>query len=661
MAETVKIDIFADSSSIKELKQQLLEARNQLSGLDKDSEGFQNVARRAGELKDQIKDVNEQVAIFASGSKFEQAGIALGQVKDNLMNLDFEGAAEKARSLTAIVKTISFGEATKGLKDLGSTFLSLGKALLTNPLFLIPAAIIAVLQALGLLKPIIEAITGVFKFLGDAVNSFLVSLGLVAETEKDTTEETKKLNDALKTQEENVNALNASYAEYRALQSTGAELDVRKQIIAAENTLTDILRNRPKDFEAIKNAQITINNLNEKLVKEQTKARLAAFDEQRLIDKERIDSINAELAANNGANDAEKARAKEIFDERQKLINAQLTLDVKRENIVKEGEVNLFKIQTDNSNKIQDINKKASDAKIEAYNKEQEALKKANETELKLLNQVDTNKRKAAEDFAMILENLQEQIFQSTLSDQQKEVQAIEDKYFELETLAGEDIEAQKIIAQAKATELAAIDDKYRKTKSEKDKEAAELELKLNRDIAKTKMDIANGAVDFLNSLNSKNKGILLAALAIEKASAIANVIISAQQEIAGHAANAAANPANAVTGGGAFIAQLSTLTALTKVRAALSIATIAATGFNSAKNIVTSGGGGGAGTVNPGSVTTPAQPSFQLFGQANEGNVTQASGDNKNQTINVNATVSVEQITDTQKKLAQINQSKTL
>jgi 6-pyruvoyltetrahydropterin/6-carboxytetrahydropterin synthase len=33
----------------------------------------------------------------------------------------------------------------------------------------------------------------------------------------------------------------------------------------------------------------------------------------------------------------------------------------------------------------------------------------------------------------------------------------------------------------------------------------------------------------------------------------------------------------------------------------------------------------------------------------------------NTNQTINVNATVSVEQITDTQKKLAQINQSKTL
>lgn len=647
------IEIDIDGKSIIELRNQLKGLKNDLSAATDPAE-MARLAEAAGKVKDKMTDINEQVAVFSAGSKFEQAGIALGQIGTDLGNLDFEGAAEKAQKLTQIVKGISFAEATKGLKDLGTTFLNLGKALLTNPLFFIPTIIIGILQALGLLKPIIEAITGVFKMLGDAVNSFLQSLGLVAETEKDTTEETKKLNDALKAQEETVNALNASYAEYRALQSTGVELDIRKKIISAENVLTDILRNRPKDFEAIKDAQITINNLNEKLIKEQTKARLAAFDEQTLIDKDRIDSINAELAANNGLNDAEKARAKELFDERQKLINAQLLLDVKRENIVKEGEVNLFKIQVDNANKIQDINKKVSDAKIEEYNKEQEALKKQNEAELKLLYQVDANKRKVAEDWAMTLETLQEQIFQNTLTEQQKEVQAVSDKYFALETLAAGDAAAQKIIAQAKADELALINNKYLLDKSNKDKEAVDEELARERDLVNAKLQIATDGFNLVSNLadlfNSGSEESAKKAFNVNKAVSIAQATIQTYQAAQG-----------------AYLSQMSVPTPDAPVRASIAAGIAVAAGIaNVAKIAKTQYKSSTPPTNNNpgGNVPSPSTPSYNLFGGGNNQNTVNASNNqpiNIQNEVKVKAYVSETDITNAQDRVARYRNSATL
>ena len=189
------IEINIEGKSIIELRNQLKGLKNDLSAAT-DPVEMARLAEAAGKVKDKMSDINEQVAVFSAGSKFEQAGIALGQIGTDLGNLDFEGAAEKAAKLTQIVKGISFGEATKGLSQLGSTFLNLGKALLTNPLFLIPAAITAILGALGLLGPIIDGVMAAFKFLGDAVNEFLVSLGLVQPAIKEVSDEEKKAAEA---------------------------------------------------------------------------------------------------------------------------------------------------------------------------------------------------------------------------------------------------------------------------------------------------------------------------------------------------------------------------------------------------------------------------------------------------------------------------------
>jgi hypothetical protein len=131
---------------------------------------------RAGELSDRLKDANEKVAVFAAGSPFEKTNNALGLMGSQLMSLDFEGAAESSKLFASAAKGINGDVIAKSLKGLGTVvgqvgkaFMSVGLSLLTNPIFLIAAAIAAIvaiivllMNKLGILKPILDAIGKVF-------------------------------------------------------------------------------------------------------------------------------------------------------------------------------------------------------------------------------------------------------------------------------------------------------------------------------------------------------------------------------------------------------------------------------------------------------------------------------------------------------------------
>jgi hypothetical protein len=126
-------------------------------------------------------------------------------------------------------------------------------------------------------------------------------------------------------------------------------------------------------------------------------------------------------------------------------------------------------------------------------------------------------------------------------------------------------------------------------------------------------MDSLQSIAQILQSFGSKSKGIALAALALEKGSAIAQVIINLQKEMAGNTANAALNPANAVTGGAAGLAQAKALNTLSKIRAGLRIAAITAAGIQAGKSITSGGdsgsipaGGGPTGGGAPGAAAPP-------------------------------------------------------
>ena len=78
----------------------------------------------------------------------------------------------------------------------------------------------------------------------------------------------------------------------------------------------------------------------------------------------------------------------------------------------------------------------------------------------------------------------------------------------------------------------------------------------------------------------------------MEKGMAIAQVVINLQKELAGINANAALNPANALTAGAAGVTQALSLSTMAKINAGLRIAAIAATSIGQVRSIT--GGGGG-------------------------------------------------------------------
>ena len=109
-----------------------------------DPKDVERLARATGKLKDQLDDATDAAKVFASESKFEQVGNALGSIAGKLRNLDFKGAADQAQLLLGVIQSITFKDIIEGVKTFGTTLVNIGKTLLTNPIFLLAATLTAV-------------------------------------------------------------------------------------------------------------------------------------------------------------------------------------------------------------------------------------------------------------------------------------------------------------------------------------------------------------------------------------------------------------------------------------------------------------------------------------------------------------------------------------
>ena len=122
-----------------------------------DPEQMSALVAKAAELADKIKDANEQVAVFTTGSKFEAVSNSFNSIQGDLAALDFEGANEKAQVFAKTLGSLKSADVSKGLKGLTSTvgimskaFLKFGLQLLTNPIFLLAVVIAAIVVAVGI-------------------------------------------------------------------------------------------------------------------------------------------------------------------------------------------------------------------------------------------------------------------------------------------------------------------------------------------------------------------------------------------------------------------------------------------------------------------------------------------------------------------------------
>jgi len=149
------------------------------------------------------------------------------------------------------------------------------------------------------------------------------------------------------------------------------------------------------------------------------------------------------------------------------------------------------------------------------------------------------------QEFDNSIQDIAEQNYLNTLNDQQKEELAVQDKYFNLETLATGNAEALKEIELAKMNELNDINLKYQDL-DYKQKEEARLKLAeatkkaTDKEIAEAKavaeqkaaiqmqgLDTALQGVQLIKGLFEKQKGVQKAAVIAESAIGIAKMIIA--------------------------------------------------------------------------------------------------------------------------------------
>jgi len=295
---------------VKNFKQQIKELTNELqtTNLPKTSAEYQQLKTRLEQLKDAQKDFNEEIGANA-GPAFESAGNNVRNLQSRLGSLDFSGAAESINGLAKNVKGLNFSGATEGSGAFTKSVLNLGKALLTNPIFLIGSVIALIVTNFDKLANVIPGVGTAFEVIGsvissvkDAITGFTDAIGLTA-----------------------VAAVNAVDDSIAALEGNQKKLDNARRLAVAnaQKTGGDIAAiNKKFNNDAKAENDKLINDINAiekrgvKLTQEQLDARKKATEantELLIKEAEREGSEvskTREEAANKAAADAEKAAEK---------------------------------------------------------------------------------------------------------------------------------------------------------------------------------------------------------------------------------------------------------------------------------------------------------------------------------------------------------------
>jgi hypothetical protein len=283
-----------------------------------------------------------------------------------------------------------------------------------------------------------------------------------------------------------------------------------------------------------------------------------------------------------------------------------------RQEIARQNQVEVRQEQTDLKNAQIQAAKETSEKIAEQRKAANEKAKEERKAQAELIAKSDAEAKRIAiekeNEFQQKLEDIAEQNYLNTLTDQEKELRAVQDKYFELETLAQGNASALQEIEIAKMNELNNINLKYqqeaydldaaaKEKKKELDKKAAEEEIAQAKAVEEQKraiqmqgLEVASQGVALIKGVFEKSKGVQKAAVIAESAIGIAKMII------ANKAANVAAlaTPQAIATSGAAAVPVI----AMNNISTGIGIAgNIAAT----AKALQSLGGG-----------STPAPPPLE-------------------------------------------------
>jgi len=657
---TNPVEIPIKLNGLAQIKAELRALKGELANAT-DPKQMADLAEKAGALSDQLKDANDQVKVFATGSKFEQVSNGFAGIKDSLMSMDFEEAAQKSKMFATSLTSISpkvIGQQLKGLVSvvgtLGKAFMAFGAQLLLNPIFLLVIVITAIVAAviwfankMGWLGKIFDAVKQALQPLIDAIKFLLDLIGLTN----------------FANQERADKMLATMKAEREALDAVAHQMDNKILLLEAEGKSTIALRmekNKLYLADAKQSAQMTkmtadMIDKNTVFGKSFNDLAVTAEDTSIKLQAEEIRLTQELKAENKKRADDNKAYQKDRLDA-ARLVQ-DLTIAQMEEGITKELELNKVKYQR----LIEDTKKnekyRAEErAKIVALYADQQRIeelklwqKQADEIRASFKahdEKVIEDKKKAEETEKARLAEQQKLALETLGTEQEKELAKLKEDYKAKLLLAKDNAALMYVLLEEEKNKRAEINERYRLAEIEKEKQLRDAKISFVGDTVQGIAELGKLFINDQKKLEKINKAMALVQIGIDTATAISALV-----------ANSQANPLNAVTFGSAGLAQYASgiiqiVTNIAKAKALLSNPGSSPSGGSS---------GGGGGASGGGASASAVTPQFNMFGSAGNANTINASGQPNGQNITVTAVVSETEITSTQNNINKIKESASL
>ena len=579
-------------SSIKDLKNAIKDARNeQVKSAEAFGEGskeYLTASKRVAELKDKVDDLNDSTKSLG-GTGLERASSGMQQFGEGLKNLDFQKVKVGLTAMKTAFAAVGIGLIVQLISYLIENFDSLSKGS--------GGLAVALRFVADILKTYIDLV-------GNVINYFTDLVGLTSETQ-------------------------------RAIEAQGEAF-----VDAAKNS-KDAIANQSAEYDNLINAAKASGKSTVEL---EIKKQEAIIETNRALLRQALEYVKA-----GGVVDAEQ----------KKLINEQIKA-------VETASTQIEIIKSNEAKRIQDVNtkafekKKAEDEKLKNDNiaalKQLEDATIANETneETRAIAKANLDRKRRDEDINNLKVNQDTKnalIIQSeiTLANQLK---AINDKAIADKKVIDDKAAADKLAQDEK--NQAFLDEKNKKDNAEaeqklKDKAEAEKQFEAAKlQIAVDGLNAVQQVTDVFFAFKSSKlkKGsaeeleLAKKAFNVNKALQLATATVTGIQAVQGAFATATASPITAVFPAYPFIQA-----GIAGVLSAANIAKIAASKFEGGGGSPSTGGGGGGGGASIPAPPTISNQNANVEGTQFDENGKRIGSKNDN-TINVVATVGVDEIT---------------
>lgn len=467
------------------VKMRLRELKDEMSAMaNQGSPEFQKLAAEAGKLKDQMNNANAAIKTMSSDFPKLQVGIqafqgigaaaqfaAGAQLLLGEENKEIAKAMQRAMALTTmmtavqqIANTVS-DEAALGIKlrALNQKFLNretvaqavatgtatkaqklMNLAMKANPIGLIIVAVTALITGIVALAKNVKKVGDFFNWLTDViVDNFTAQmkfLGILDKEFETIGQRERRL------REQKAAARKEEAEEHKArIKEINEERDTF--IEATNDTIKALeLEKETLDAEGKTSAEVTEQILEAELAKQQ-----AVFDANAAKIQSYI-TYYQNLAALNG-------QSEEEFIASQKAQGVDLELLLQKANdVLQENSDNIQRAENNITKfRREQAEKRAGDVKagVDEEKKVRDAALKAEEDRIK-------REAKIHNDFLAEKEKLENEFFDSQLTKQQQEINAVEDKYFRLIELAEQFGEDTTVLEAARQQALFEVNEEFR-------------------------------------------------------------------------------------------------------------------------------------------------------------------------------------------------------